>query len=266
MTEQILSAWVYDPTNNIFGDKGGRAARYRITCQSPQGCDIYTKQGSCLLTGIGGCKFGRKTSIQGPTKRAQNFRKWMLDQEVENAEHIGKLSPLKAWGRIAYINGFYYLPYSHMEGGLFLRGKPPLESKWVSEADMTSGLLAKVCSYVPWGLGGPIPSYQKEIVPKFIADLHMFYPALFSLLPDDQKARIEVVSYVGRTAELKTCNAGEYTFGKDKWHWDGEKLTGNQMLFQPVNGECVITITPKEGASVKITDPSQVGPQTVMLD
>lgn len=266
MAEQIIAAWVYDPTQNIFGDKGGRAARYRITCENPSGCDLYTKQGTCLLTGIASCKFGRKTKVEGPTRRAMKFRQWMRDQEAENAEYIGKLGSNKAWNRIALINGFYYLPYSHMDGGLFISGKPPIDSKWVPECDMTPALLGRICAHVPHGIGGPIPSYQRDIVPKFIADLHMFYPDLFEMLTDEHRARFESISYVGRTADLKTCKPGEYIIGNSKWHWDGEVLSGKSMLFQPVKGDCVITITPKDGEGVKITDNAQVGPQTVMLD
>jgi hypothetical protein len=267
MEGQIIAAWVYDPTKNIFGDKGGRAARWRITCQNPQACDVFTKQGSCLLTSaLVACKFGRKTKIEGPAKRAGGFRKWMADQEAENAKHIGKLETLKAWNRIAYINGYYYLPYSFMTDEFFIQRERPAESKWIAEADMTADLLARICAYEPVGLGGRIPSYQRETVPKFIADLRMFFPALFEMLPDEQKARAAAISPVGRTADLLTCEPGEYTYGNSRWMWDGKTLCGAEMLFQPVKGKCEIFITPQKGEGVKITDASQVGPQTVFLD
>ncbi len=264
MAERIISAWVYDPTKSIFCDKNGRAARYRISCQNPEGCDIFTKQNSCLLTGISGCKFGRKSRVEGPTKRAGGFRSWINDQTRENSEHIGKLDSLKAWNRIALINGYYYLPYSHMDSGLFRTDQSPLKEKWVAQPDLNADLLNRLCVHVPYGFDGPIRSYQRDVVPKFIADLRMFYPSLYDMLSDDQKAR--TTSSVGRQADLTTCLPGKYKLGTQVWDWDGKELTGGIMLFQPAPGKCSITITPDEGSPVKITSDEQVGPDTVFLD
>lgn len=264
MGERIISACVYNPENNIFGDKGGKAARYRISCQNPDGCDIFTKQGSCLLTGLSGCKFGRKSRIDGPTRRARNFRSWMEDQKRENADYIDKLQRLKAWNRIALINGYYYLPYSHMDSGWFRTDQSPLKSHWVLQSGLGAELLRRLCTHVPYGFDGAIKSYQIDVVPKFIADLRMFYPELYDILPDDQKAR--TISHVGRQADLTTCAPGKYTIGTNIWDWDGSVLTGKNMLFQPAPGDCLITITPNKGSPVKITSEDQVVPGTVFLD
>jgi hypothetical protein len=264
MADRIISAWVYNPENNLFGDKGGKAAIYRISCQNPDGCDVFTKQGSCLLTGILACKFGRKSRIDGPTRRARNFRSWMEDQRRENAEYIGRLTSLKAWNRIALINGYYYLPYSHMDSGWFRTDQSPLKSQWVLKEDLGAELLERLCAHVPYGLAGAIASYQRDIVPKFIADLRMFYPELYDLLPEGQKARL--ISFVGRQADLTTCLPGKYTIGTNAWDWDGKVLSGGSMLFQPAPGVCLITITPDKGSPVKITSDSQIGPETVFLD
>ena len=114
--------------------------------------------------------------------------------------------------------------------------------------------------------GEVIKDYQEKEVPKFIADLHAHYPEVFALLPDDQKARLATINYVGRTADITTCAPGQYIFSKGAWTWDGECLTGGSMLFQPVKGEISITIKPKAGERVTITSNDQVTAGTRFLD
>lgn len=261
-----ISAWVYDPTKNIFGDKNGHAARFKIDCQNPHGCDFYTKSNTCILTNaMSGCRFGRKTRIVGPTRKARGFHSWMEDQRKQNAEFIGKLTTNDAWKRIAKVNGYYYLPYSFMDKGLGTGN--PLDSQWVAEADMTAELLDRICAAQPRALfGGIIKDYQEKEVPKFLSDLRMFFPDLFALLSEDNKKRAAGVSSVGRKADITTCLPGTYEFSNEMWAWDGTALTGKSMLFQPVKGDITITIIPERGQAVKITDDAQVGPQTVFLD
>jgi hypothetical protein len=261
-----ISAWVYDPTNALFTDKNGHAARYKIDCQNPQGCDLFTKSNTCILTSVmRHCKFGSKTNIQGPTRKARSFHAWIAEQKKLNADFIGKLDSNKAYNRIAKINGYYHLPYSFMSDGL--GSNYPLPSPWVAETDMTAGLLERICSAQPRAMiGGVISDYQKKEVPKFLADLRMFFPDLFALLSDENKKRAEGVSYVGRSADITTCLPGTYLFSDYRWKWDGKALTGSSMLFQPVKGDITITIIPLTGQSVKITDNAQVGPETVFLD
>lgn len=267
-TEAVtISAWIYDPTHALFKDTNGHAALYKITCQNPTGCDLFTKSDTCLLTSpMSSCKFGRKTNIQGPTKKARTFFSWMSERKRENADFIGKLKGNKAYNRIALINGYYYLPYSFMAKDIFGGGNP-LPSKWIPEDDMTADLLEHICNGRPRAMmGGVIDDYQKQQVPKFLSDLRMFFPKLFSLLSEENKKRAENVSSIGRTADLMTCLPGEYVFANSKWLWDGEILTGRSMLFQPVKGDITITIVPERGQPVKITDDLQIGPETIFLD
>ena len=261
-----IAAWVYDPTKAIFGDKNDHAARFKIDCQNPHGCDFYTKSNTCILTSaLSGCKFGRKTKLDGPTRKARNFHFWMAEQRKQFAEFIDKLTTNSAWKRIARVNGHYYLPYSFMAKGLGTGN--PLDSEWVPEADMTAELLERICAAQPRAVfGGVITDYQKKEVPKFLSDLRMFFPDLFALLSDDNKKRAASVSSVGRRADITTCLPGIYIFSNKQWSWDGKVLTGTSMLFQPVKGAITITIIPERGQDVKITDDSQVGPETVFLD
>ena len=262
-----ISAWVYDPTNALFSDKNGRAARYKIACRNPQGCDLFTKSNTCLLTsGMSSCSFGQKTRVDGPTKRSRNFHSWMTEQRRENAEFINKLSTNQAYNRIVKINGYYYLPYAHMGGMVFGDGSP-MSSQWVAEPAMTAELLDRICKAKPRALmGGVIESYQNKEVPKFLSDLRMFFPDLFALLSDDNQKRAASVSNIGRVADITTCLPGSYVFADKRWTWDGATLIGTSMLFQPVKGSIVIAITPERGQPVKITDDAQVGPDTVFLD
>ena len=132
---------------------------------------------------------------------------------------------------------------------------------------MTTKLLEKICTAKPTALfGGEIRSYQKEQVPKFISDLNMHYPNVFALLPDEQKARLESVSYIGRKADITTCPPAEFIISGDRWIWDGKTLVGNSMLFQPVAGDIEIRITPKPRQSIKITNDNQVSENTKFLD
>jgi hypothetical protein len=266
---ETISAWVYDPSRSLFKAANDRATAYKITCQNPRACDLYTKNNSCILTtALRHCKFGRKTSVSGPTKRSRSFYSWIRDREKENAEWIGKLDSNKAWNRIAKVQDQYYLPYAFMSPGSFGGDDSyALQSEWVQADALTSGLLDRICSARPRAMfGGEIRDYQTKEVPKFLSDLRMFYPDLFALLPEKHKSRALCVNSVGRLADITTCLPGRYVFSDKMWTWDGKVLTGGSMLFQPVKGKIEISITPEPGQGVKITDAAQVGPNTVFLD
>ncbi len=143
----------------------------------------------------------------------------------------------------------------------------PLKSKWIEERALDTELLLRICTAVPRALfGGVIQSYQDKEVPKFIAALKAFFPEIFDRLPESAKARLASISYIGRKADITTCAPGKYVFSKNIWEWDGQVLRGGSMLFQPVAGELEITIRPKPGEAVTITDNAQITPNTKFLD
>lgn len=264
-----IGAWVYDPTKNIFGDKTGKSALYEVFCKDPNECDLYKSCGSCLLqSGLGGCKFGRKLKEEGLTKSARNFHSWMSDRRKENDEYIGKLKPLKAFNRIFKAHGSYYMPYAHMDSKGFLSSDSnPIDGKWVSENDMTSDLLGRICAHRPRAIfGGEITSYQKTEVVKFIWDLKKFYPDLFEALPEDQKERASAKGAIGRKADVTTLPPCSITISNNKWEWDGEHLIGSSMLFQPVAGSIEIRIKPKKGEAVTIEREDQFSPEVEFVD
>jgi hypothetical protein len=259
-----IGAWIRDPRNNIFKGMSKRCALFKIFCENSGDCDLFKKESTCLLcSATSGCKFGRKCGTEGPTQNASKFFTIIQQWRKENEQYFSALKDLKAYNRIFHTNGFYYLPYSFMSGC----GGSPLDSAWRSAEGMTADTLRRICEAQPCSLmGGVIRDYQNEEVPKFISDLQRHYPHLFAILPDEQKDRVQNISFVGRKADLTTCRPGEYIFSDKRWKWDGEFLTGSNMLFQPVKGECEIRIRPEKGAEVKITDNSQVADGTRFLD
>ncbi len=262
-----IGAWVFDPDNALFAGGSKRAALYEIFCDDPKQCDLHVGCGACLLSsGMSSCKFGKKKSTAGKTKRARSYHSWMADRKRENADYIGLLKPLTAYNRIFKAHGHWYLPYAHMTSG-GLGNNNPLDTKWVPVEELDAALLDNICMALPRSMmGGVIASYQKIEVPKFLVDLKLFYPELFELLTDTQKARIDTINYVGRWADITTCAPGEYKFLSSTWTWDGELLHGRSMLFQPCKGELTITVKPEPGGKVKITDNAQVVITTRFLD
>jgi hypothetical protein len=227
-----IFAWIRNPANNLFKGMSKRCALFVLSCENPEACDLYVKEKSCLHQGATQrCPFGRKSCNEGPTNRSVSFYSTMQKWREANADVLNALKPLKAQHRIFRANGKYYLPYHFMDKGWHDGGL--LENRWISEEHLTTEFLEKLCNLRPRAMmGGEITSYQKEEVPKFISDLKHHYPEIFERLPDDQKARVETISYVGRKADLTTCNPSEFTITGDRWEWDGKTLIGKKMLFQ----------------------------------
>ncbi|QAZ45907.1 hypothetical protein [Mesorhizobium sp. Pch-S] len=265
---QKIDAWIRNPANNLFKGQSKRTALFELYCEKPETCDLLAKENSCLHCGsVSPCKFGRKSGTEGPTRNSRSYFSTLEGWRKRNEGFLDRLKSLTAYNRVFKTHGHFYLPYSFMTPALFDEGKSPLKSKWVPEEEMTTELLERVCTFVPYALfGGPIHDYQNKEIPKFIADLKTHYPEVFDLLPEDQKARLKSVSYVGRKADITTCAPGRYVFGSAAWEWDGEKLHGRSMLFQPVAGEIAITIVPRAGEAVTITSNEQVAPSTRFLD
>lgn len=261
-----IHAWIRDPKNNLFKGMSKRSALFEIFCENSKDCDLFVKESSCLLCGgLTSCRFGKKRETEGPTPRAQSFHSKLAKWRDDNAEYFSDIKAPKAFNRIFYTNGFYYLPYSWMADGMFLTNHV-LEKKWVAKGGLTAELLEQLCTARPQGLGGVIDDYQKKQIPKFISDLKMHYPELFELLSEEQQARLKEVSYIGRSADITTCPPCEFKITRDVWRWDGRILYGRNMLFMPVKGDIEIRIIPNKGEAVKITDNSQVSEQTRFLD
>lgn len=265
---QKIGAWIRDPRNNWIKGQTKRAGLYELFCEKPETCDLLAKEETCLHCGaLMQCRFGRKVGTEGPTRAARSFSSTLEGWKKRNEGFMGRLKSLAAYNRVFKTHGHFCLPYSFMAKEFMGPSDAPMESKWVAEDEMNTDLLERLCSYYPrsWG-GGVISSYQDKEIPKFIADLKAHYPDVFYLLPEAQKARLASISYIGRRADLTTCAPGKYVFAKKTWEWDGEVLRGYDMIFQPVDGELLITIKPKPGEPVTITSNDQVAADTRFLD
>lgn len=265
-----ITAWIFDPTKSIFKQsKNEKAALFEIFCKDKEKCDIYKQCNSCILTGgLGSCVYGRKTMTNGFSKRSIKFNSWIREKTEANKDYTGKLSSLTAFQRVFKIGEYLYLPYSFMTGTWNL-DTYPLKSSWVKLEEVTPELLERICNARPQALmGGEIRDYQEKSVPKFLFDLKTFYPDIFDLVPDHHKLRIENINFIGRKADITTCNPGKYKFGNYMWNWDGEILSSNgeSLLWPPAKGETNITIKPQLNSPVVITDNSQVGENTKFLD
>lgn len=263
----IIHAWVYDPTQALFGKKSQKAACLTVTCENPQGCDLYKKLGTCALLGSSiSCPSGKKTRQEGPTQRARSFRGWIQEKGDWCKKVSHDLKPFKASQRIFYANGWYCLPYPAMSDA-FLLSSAPVRNSWIQESELTAEVLLRICTAAPRNIfGDNLIKYQREVVPKFIMDLKAHYPILYEMLPTEQQQRVEVFDYRGRQALLSTMAPGPVTLGQDIWYWNGRELSRETGTFLPVKGRISSTVVPDPNVTVKITDNSQVMAETEFVD
>lgn len=264
---EIIHAWVYDPQKALFGAKGQKSSCLTVRCENPGGCDLYTKFNTCTLLGSEyTCVSGKKTREDGPTQRARSFYDWLQKKRdwCQNVSH--GLKPFKAYNRIFRTNGWYHLPYPAMSDA-FLMASAPIKNSWIQEEDLTAEVLHRICTAIPRNIfGDQLVRYQNETVPKFIMDLMMHYPNLFEMLAEDQKDRVKVYDFTGRTAVLATVASGPVVLSKETWIWDGKTLTREAGTFLPVKGRMTSALVPDPSVTVKITDNSQVTAETEFVD
>ena len=256
-----IHAHVFDPRNSLFPSRSNKAQTSIISCAHADTCSLHA-QGTCLrLQVLGSCPFGNSHHTTGPTPRARGLSSW-LTKERERTQDIPRLHVKTQCNRIARMHDSYYLPYAHM-----CAAKSPFPRKWVKIENFTADRIDAVTRYQPRDLfGHVIADYQKNIVPKFLADLRDFVPEIFAQLPNATKARLDNLSYIGRKADITTCQPGSYAFGNTTWTWDGAALTSTFIHLAPVKGDTFARIIPDPGQPVTITRNDQVGPDTVFLD
>lgn len=263
-----IHAWIYNPDHALMKGMSKKVALFELHCEDPKKCGLHANHNNCLLQGaFNGCKFGRKVKKEGPTKRARKYYDWIAKAREDNKGYFDSISTGSEYRGISKIHDHWYLPYSYMSDSCKDNGFP-IHSQWVHEDDMTAELLERICEAKPRYIFEykTIAKYQDETVPRFLHDLKTHHPELLALLPKNQRDRVENISFIGREADITTCAAGNYRMGTDIWEWDGSRLVGGKMLFQPAKGKIRIEIEPDKGQSVKITSNDQVTPETVFLD
>lgn len=266
----IIHANVYDPSRpSIFKtSKNERAECQTIDCSNHEQCDLY-RRGQCANRKFirGFCPYGREHVVQGYTRRARKFRKWVSEYQGKYADVPFLDAPNN---KLAFVGDFVYLPYSHMNK------QKPLSWKgcFIPKTEFTVENIKALCEFRPQVLfGGEIKFYQSESVRRFVLHLSEICPVMYDDLCKiypQAEGIVESHSNIGRKAVLSTIkpNVGVVSgIHKDDWVWDGTYLTmvSGSVSFLPVRYS-EVRIKPVEGEIVKICSDDQVGEDTVFVD
>lgn len=278
--EPIL-ANIYDSRDSIFKEFRHDHAKATVYyCERPD-CPLRARN-MCILAPLIGwtrCPYGKVTSEQGPTPRAQKYNTWLTAQR----EKYGKLpNPQYPPKRLAFIGEYVYLPYAHMnlftgpwltQGGYLQHG-----DQIIPRAAWTVELVLKLLAFRPQALfGGEIPSYQQKEMPLFRAHLQeedqTMWQQVIAARPELDVAPV----YLGRKALLVTLRPGITIGPYDKrypviWDWDGFLLTTHSPhAYEKTwgnipRGELTLTMIPPADTTVIVTDISWVLPTTTFVD
>lgn len=153
------------------------------------------------------------------------------------------------------------------------------EMFYINIDDFTVELIRDICSFRPQAImGGEIRSYQKEVVPRFIAHLKEVLPGKYEEFIKAYPEFDKEIDHVGRKALLKTINPSyvhyksrNYPNLNSDWYWDGEQLkyvSGYVSSFSVAKNYDIgeISLVPTDKTVVKIEDNKQVNSDTVFLD
>lgn len=266
-----------------------RATAYVVNCSNSENCSLF-KIGQCVARkfSIGGqdCVYGRQSVYTGFSRRSKSFRNWISEQRIKY-NGVGSLKCPTS--KMAIIGDYVYLGYGFIsinkDVPFFFGSGYHKGDNFIKLSDFTIPNIIKIVDFRPQAiLGGEIREYQREEVPQFLSNLREnfeeLYKELLKVYPRLIKTySLDNINYVGRTALLLTVNPGTFTIkhkyeGKYDitWEWDGKVAkTKNIHAYQPTWGELKdgsveITFTPSEITVVKISDNSQVGPQTKFTD
>lgn len=277
--KKIIHARVWDPSGSLFkSNRNERATCRTIHCSNKQNCGLYARGECAYLRAIGiqRCPYGSVHTETGYTKRAHKYSEWLRKKEDK---HRDVLNALKSYtDKMTKVGDYVFLPYPHitmneslpfLAHGGFLR----TEICFLPWSSFTIDGIINMCEFVPYAaMGGPITSYQKEVVPKFITHLYEVFPDLWEQLCtryERAKNVIRDISYIGRKALLKTLKPNVGTFKKN-WKWDGKYLYTHSpdTHFLPIEKDSIleIKIKPADDATVIVTSDEQVDSQTKFLD
>lgn len=275
--EKVVYANIFEPDKSLFkSSKKDKATCKKITCTGYEQCGLY-KRGECsLITVIGWhrCPYGRFSTEEGFTSRANAYSKWIDERKIQYKEALNKL---KSHSYIlTEVGDYVFLPYGHMtmnkdipfleHSSLFING-----NCFLHKNAFTIHNIINICEFRPMAMiGGEITSYQNEEVPKFLKHLSEQMPEIFKELSREYeraKTTVNSFSHIGRKAYLNTLtpNIGEFVdCHKSKWIWDGTYLTSynSAASFMLVNKFSELRIKPIGEHVVTITDNDQVNKDT----
>lgn len=280
---EIIHVHIYEPHKpNLFGKASAneRSQLHIYTCENKDQCDAF-KRGQCINVGnvFGSrCPIGRVNKSSGYTRRAQKYHSQIREWKDRYKDQYRALD--SAPKRITKVPGGWMLPYSHMD----MNKAVPFKSHsaafisgcaFLSDDDFNKEVFEKILAFRPMALmGGEIKDYQKTVVPKFLHDFQVNYPAEFSELAsenDSAKSLLNDLNFIGRKAYLNTVKPGsEVKLGTKIWLWDGQTISKTNrgfMVFEPCEWEeCYAEFKPSDKATVEITSNEQVCENTLFAD
>lgn len=287
MEPKIVHAHVYNPQNALFkSNRNDKAECQIITCYNSGNCGLFNRGECATLTSFGfsACPYGKKSFETGFTPKAMAFNKWISDRKDKYKDQLGKLKSYQR--KMALVGEYVFLPYAHLNmnralpfkhhGSAFSSG-----DNFIELAQFNVELIMSIINFYPQAMmGGEIVSYQREVVPKFVAHLREVFPDRYSDVVKHHPYIANIVSNlspVGRKALLNTLRPGVIVtkyhdtpkLNTQHWVWDGEYLTSTNagVSFPIVDyDECTIRIKPKPNVSVQITSEDQVDDDTKYTD
>lgn len=279
----IIHVHIWEPHRpTLFGksSKNDKAELHIYRCENKNQCDAF-KSGTCINVGnvFGSrCPIGTKSVSCGFSQRARKYYDTIKGWKETYGDLYQALKP--APKRITKVSGGWMLPYTYMVDN----GSVPFKEKggllgggcsFLPEEEMTPENMSKVVSFRPRALYGHVlKDYQEKTIPKFLHDFKTNYPDIFGDVlggNEEAAAALNGISYIGRTAYLKTVKAGEeVTLGTNIWDWDGERIykrDRSTMIFEPCKWDnCYTEFIPSDEATVKITSEEQVDENTIFSD
>ncbi len=267
----------------LFGGKETPLEASIISCDRYEQCS-YFKSNQCLNVRSflsPRCKYGHVNTIKGYTSRAAKYydfkKKW---------EHHEKYSKLKYPPRkLGLIGNEIVFPYPFIsiktEGESVVLSDPGFGAKiaFIEKEMFSVDLIKRLCNFRPYAfMGGVIKDYQAKTVPLFLAHLKEVFPDKYEELCEEHGELAQEVSYIGRSALLKTINPSDvhyksknYPQFNEEWHWDGETLTyldGYVNSFNVTKDYEIaeIKITPSDKSVITISSNEQVTDETVFID
>lgn len=267
---------LYDPTNSLFKSSASEKAEIQYVDCSCTDCPLL-KAGQCAANRfLGSCIYGKKRRETGYTKRANNYRRWIVEkrEEFKGVPYL-KIPPNK----MAFIGDYVYLPYAHMnnvdspvafgqKSSIFWAG-----SDFLPKEHWNIKTVISIINFRPKSLmGHEIPSYQKEQIPLFIQHLREVDPDMWRQLIEVRPDLNKSPNYVGRMAKLKTLNQNIKVKIKDvDYEWTGKELVCRQVEglswdFRLESDSCEIRIVPKDNYEIKIQSNDWVNENTEFVN
>lgn len=280
MSEQVINVGLYGG-KSIFTNQETPLRAEIIYCDKFNNCSYY-KNCQCLNVTApfsNRCKYGRISVIYGYTSRAKKYHefksKYKRHEQYDKLDHPPR--------KLGLIGDEVVFPYPHIsiDKELNINNDSGFVNTiaFIPCERFSVDFIKKICSFRPRSLlGNEIRDYQMNIVPLFLAHLKELLPEKYTEVKEKYPDLIQEITYVGRTALLKTINPSyvhyrshNYPQFNEEWYWDGEFLifkNGYVKSFSVTKDyEIVeIKIKPSEKSTIRISNNDQVSDNTVFVD